>query len=165
MPGADGRTKSGRFAFARVRLAERRTKGRSPSEEVWIIVEHRDAKKGYRLHASNLPKGTKHAELVRLVKLRWRVERDYRELRGEIGLDHFEGGTWRGFRHHAALCAAALCFLALARRLSPHRTTCKWTLPFVRRPLQYPLLRRLGECPLCRQPFDPNTPPRGPSKM
>ncbi len=119
VPGADGRKKSGRFAFARVRLAERRTKGRPPSEEVWIIVEHREAKKEYRFHVSNLPKDKKHAELVRLVKLRWRVERDYQELKGEIGLDHFEGRTWRGFHHHAALCAAAHGFLALSRRLFP----------------------------------------------
>jgi len=53
------------------------------------------------------------------MKLRWRVERDYQELKGEIGLDHFEGRTWRGFHHHATLCSAAHAFLALRRALSP----------------------------------------------
>lgn len=57
--------------------------------------------------------------LVHLAKLRWRVERDYQEMKGELGLDHFEGRTWRGFHHHAALCAAAHAFLALRRALFP----------------------------------------------
>lgn len=51
--------------------------------------------------------------------LRWRVERDYQELKGEIGLDHFEGRTWRGFHHHATLCTAAHAFLALRRAPFP----------------------------------------------
>jgi len=53
------------------------------------------------------------------MKLRWRVERDYQELKGEIGLDHFEGRTWRGFHHHATLCSAAHAFLALRSALVP----------------------------------------------
>ena len=58
--------------------------------------------------------------LVDLAKLRWRIERDYQELKQEIGLDHFEGRGWRGFHHHASLCIAAYGFLALERaRFSP----------------------------------------------
>ena len=49
--------------------------------------------------------------LVHLAKLRWRVERDYEELKQEIGLGHFEGRTWRGFHHRAILCATADAFL------------------------------------------------------
>jgi hypothetical protein len=56
---------------------------------------------------------------VRFGKLRWRFERDYQELNGELGLDHFEGRTWNGFHHHVALCAAAHAFLALRRALFP----------------------------------------------
>ena len=60
------------------------------------------------------------AELVRLAKLRWRIERDYQELKDELGLDHFEGRGWRGFHHHGALCIAAYAFLAAERAtLSP----------------------------------------------
>jgi SRSO17 transposase len=59
------------------------------------------------------------ATLVRFAKLRWRVERDYQELKQELGLDHFEGRTWRGFHHHATLCAVAHGFLALRRALFP----------------------------------------------
>jgi SRSO17 transposase len=57
--------------------------------------------------------------LIRLAKLRWRVERDYQELKQELGLDHFEGRSWRGFHHHAALCASAHAFLALRRAPFP----------------------------------------------
>lgn len=56
---------------------------------------------------------------MRFAKLRWRIERDYQELKGELGLDHFEGRTWNGFHHHVALCAAAHAFLALRRALFP----------------------------------------------
>src|ERR1039457_4324494 len=60
------------------------------------------------------------AELVRLVKIRWCIERDFQELKDEIGLDHYEGRSWRGFHHHGALCIAAYAFLAAERaRLSP----------------------------------------------
>lgn len=114
-----GETKTGHFAFARLQLAERRTKGRPPSEELWLICEHRPGNNEYKYLVSNLPATTSKHELARLVKLRWRVERDYQELKGEIGLDHFEGRTWRGFHHHATLCAAAHAFLALQRRLFP----------------------------------------------
>ena len=114
-----GGTKTGRFGFARVQLAERHTKGRPPSEPLWLICEWRPAKKQYRFHVSNLAESTSKRELVRLTKLRWRIERDYQEMKGEIGLDHYEGRTWRGFHHHVTLCAVAHGFLAIHRQLSP----------------------------------------------
>lgn len=118
-PDGKGGTKVGRFGFARVRLAERRTKGRPPSDELWLIGEHRPGNNEYKFFVCDLPATTTKHELARLVKLRWRVERDYQELKGEVGLDHFEGRTWRGFHHHVTLCAAAHGFLALQRRLFP----------------------------------------------
>ena len=58
--------------------------------------------------------------LVDLAKLRWRIERDYQELKQELGLGHYEGRGWRGFHHHATLCIAAYAFLIAERaRLSP----------------------------------------------
>ena len=115
----NGGTKSGRFAFARLRLAERHTKGRPPSDELWLIAEHRPGNNEYKFYVSDLPASTAKRELMRLVKLRWRVERDYQELKGQVGLDHFEGRTWRGFHHHTTLCAVAHAFLAMQRRLFP----------------------------------------------
>lgn len=118
-PDGKGGTKRGYFAFARVRLAERWTKGRAPSEPVWLVVEWRPGNDERKYYVSDLPASTPRKELVRLVKLRWRVERDYQELKGQVGLDHFEGRTWRGFHHHATLCAVAHGFLAIQRRLFP----------------------------------------------
>ncbi len=123
VPDGRGGTKTGYFALVRVHLAEGHTKGRPPSDAQWLICEWRPAKKEYRYHVANLPRSTSKSELVRLTKLRWRVERDYQEMKGEIGLDHFEGRTWRGFHHHATLCAVAHGFLAIHRQLSPPEHT------------------------------------------
>ena len=97
----------------------RHTKGRPPDPEQWLICEWPESEKGPKFHLSNLPASTTRKQLVRVTKLRWRVERDYQEMKGELGLDHFEGRSWRGFHHHAALCAVAHGFLALRRALFP----------------------------------------------
>jgi SRSO17 transposase len=69
---------------------------------------------------STLPEPLEIEDLVRLVKIRWRIERDFQELKDELGLDHYEGRGWRGFHHHGVLCIAAYAFLAAERaRLSP----------------------------------------------
>ena len=57
--------------------------------------------------------------LVDIAKLRWRIERDYQELKQEVGLGHFEGRGWRGFHHHATLCIAAYGFLISERETIP----------------------------------------------
>jgi len=111
---------SSRFAAARIRTAHKHTNGAAPGESQWFLCEWPDGEKGpKKFWLSNLPARTSLATLVRMAKLRWRVERDYQELKQEIGLDHFEGRTWRGFHHHATLCAVAHAFLALRRALFP----------------------------------------------
>lgn len=109
-----------RFAAVRIRHAHRYKKGDAPGDEQWLLCEwrHEDAEPT-KFWLSNLPARTSLQTLVRFAKLRWRVERDYQELKQEIGLDHFEGRTWRGFHHHATLCAVAHGFLALRRALFP----------------------------------------------
>src|ERR1700750_4626 len=67
-------------------------------------------------------------ELVDLAKLRWRIERDYQELKQEIGLGHYEGRTWRGFHHHATLCIAAYGFLVSERETIPPSETASTKL-------------------------------------
>jgi SRSO17 transposase len=62
-------------------------------------------------------------QLVDTAKLRWRIERDYHELKQEIGLGHFEGRGWRGFHHHATLCIAAYGFLVSERETIPPSAT------------------------------------------
>jgi len=98
---------------------------------------------------------------VRLAKLRWRVERHHQEFKEEIGLDHLEGRTRRGFHHHVIYTRPLTRFSSSPERFRP-RSAKRWTLSLVRRHLQ--LVRRIGSCPLCRQPVCPSTLPRGPSK-
>jgi len=79
--------------------------------------EGEDAPTKYWL--STLPAGTPVATLVDTAKLRWRIERDFQDLKQEIGLDHYEGRGWRGFHHHAALSIAAYGFLVAERSPIP----------------------------------------------
>ena len=68
---------------------------------------------------STLPEDTPLDVLVDVIKLRWRIERDYEELKSELGLAHFEGRGWRGFHHRATLCIAAYGFLISERETIP----------------------------------------------
>ena len=109
-----------RFAAVRVHLAHRHAEGAGPGPEVWLLSEWpRGEAAPTKYYLSSLPATTPLRTLVRFGKLRWRIERDYQELKGELGLDHFEGRTWAGFHHHVALCAAAHAFLARRRALFP----------------------------------------------
>ena len=65
---------------------------------------------------SNLPPDSTIEQAVGLWKERWQVERGYQLLKGELGLDHFEGRSWQGFHHHAAMTFLAYGFLALERQ-------------------------------------------------
>jgi len=119
-PGTRGAMRS-RFAAVRVRPAHRDDWRSTPRPEEWLLIEWPRADAApIKYWLSTLPPATPLAELVRLAHLRWRIERDYQELKDELGLDHFEGRGWRGFHHHGALCIAAYAFLAAERAsLSP----------------------------------------------
>jgi SRSO17 transposase len=117
--GARGKQQS-RFAVVRVRSAQGHVAGRAPGKEEWLLCEWpSEDKTPTRFWLSSLPPSTSVKRLVLLGKMRWRVERDYQEMKQEVGLDHFEGRGWRGFHHHATLCAVAHGFLALQRALFP----------------------------------------------
>ena len=119
-------------------------------------------------------------ELVATAKLRWRIERDFEELKQELGLGHFEGRGWRGFHHHASLCIAAYGFLVAERcRFSPPGWRPRLDAPerpagyrprappvrperhspasiaTLRRHLAVALMRRLPRCPCCLRAFQP----------
>jgi SRSO17 transposase len=110
-----------RFARVRVRPAHRDENRSAPRPEEWLLIEWPAGEpEPTKYWLSTLPETTPIPDLVHLAKLRWRIERDYQELKDELGLDHFEGRGWRGFHHHGALCIAAYAFLAAERaRLSP----------------------------------------------
>jgi SRSO17 transposase len=116
--GARGKLSS-KFLAYRVHPAEKHNRGRPPADEQWLLCEWPSCNSDPKFYFSTLPASVSLKELVRITKLRWRVERDYQDLKGEVGLDHFEGRTWRGFHRHATLCAVAHGFLALRRALSP----------------------------------------------
>jgi SRSO17 transposase len=108
---------SSRFAAVRVRAAHRDEEGlRAPREKQWLLIEWPVEAQPTKYWLSTLPVNTSLVELVKTAKMRWRIERDYQELKQEFGLSHYEGRGWRGFHHHATLCIAAYGFL-LAERL------------------------------------------------
>jgi SRSO17 transposase len=111
-------TLSSRFAAVRARAAHRDEEGlRAPRKEQWLLIEWPvDQAEPTKYWLSTLPADAALVDLVKTAKMRWRIERDYQDLKQEFGLSHYEGRGWRGFHHHATLCIAAYGFL-LADRL------------------------------------------------
>jgi SRSO17 transposase len=111
---------SSRFARVRVHVARRDfTRSESRPEE-WLLIEWPKGElEPTKYWLSTLPEDIAFQRLVDLTKLRWRIERDYQELKQEVGLGHFEGRGWRGFHHHATLCTAAYGFLVSERETIP----------------------------------------------
>jgi SRSO17 transposase len=110
-----------RFAVVRVRPAHRDQQRSEPYPEEWLLIEWPSGEtEPAKYWLSTLPAQTPMTALVRLAKHRWIIERDYQELKQELGLGHYEGRGWRGFHHHATLCIAAYGFLVIERsRFSP----------------------------------------------
>jgi SRSO17 transposase len=107
-----------RFAALRVRVAHRDYWRSEPHPEQWLLIEWPTVEKEpTKYWLSNLPESISLRKLVDVAKLRWRIERDYEELKQELGLGHFEGRNWRGFHHHATLAIAAYGFLVQERCL------------------------------------------------
>jgi SRSO17 transposase len=105
-----------RFAFVRVVATHPVRTDCLPPRLEWLIIdwpEGKDAPSDYWL--SNLPADTPRERLARLARLRWTIELDYRQLKGELGLDHYEGRSYAGFHHHCALVTCAHAFLTLER--------------------------------------------------
>jgi SRSO17 transposase len=117
----DGRQLVSRFAFVRVIAANPIKRDQQAPREEWLIAEWpegHDAPSDYWL--SNLPVDTEPEQLARLARLRWMIELDYKQLKGHLGLDHYEGRSYLGFHHHCALVTAAHGFLTLERQ-NPNR--------------------------------------------
>jgi SRSO17 transposase len=109
-------TLSGRFAAIRVRHAGGNIGKARLHPEQWLLIEwpaaHAEPLKYY---LSNLPEDTALNDLVSQAHMRWRIERDYQDLKQELGFGHYEGRGWRGFHHHASLSIAAYGFLVAER--------------------------------------------------
>ena len=115
--GTKGPMKS-RFGFVRVRTAHAHGKGKPPGPMQWLVYEWpvgKGAPTKYWL--TTLPTNVSKRRHILTIKMRWLVERNYQDMKEQVGLDHFQGRKWRGFHHHVTLCAAAHAFLALRRVL------------------------------------------------
>jgi len=110
---------SSRFARVRVHVASSHERSSGPAKE-WLLIERPEGEdEPTRYWLSTLPGNIAFRDLVDAAKLRWRIERDYQELKQEVGLGHYEGRGWRGFHHHATLCIAAYGFLISERETIP----------------------------------------------
>ena len=112
---------SSRFARVRVRVGYN---GAIPGQvgEEWLLIEWPEGEtkpSKFKYWLSTLPADISFQQLVDITKMRWRIERDYQELKQEVGLGHYEGRGWRGFHHHATLCIAAYAFLVCERAAIP----------------------------------------------
>ncbi len=120
--GPDGTPVTSHFAFLRVRALARWQNGaeQEPCEE-WLICEWPEGhKEPLDYWISNMPADTPPEHLARLARMRWKIELDYKQLKGELGLDHYEGRSWLGWYHHTALVTAAHGFLTLERQNPNH---------------------------------------------
>ena len=119
-------TLTSRFARVRVRAAHRDEWRAEPRGEEWLLIEwpEGDAEPA-RYWLATVPPDMPFDRLVDLANPRiksggrWRIERDYQELKQELGLGHYEGRGWRGFHHHTTLCIAAYAFLIAERARIP----------------------------------------------
>jgi SRSO17 transposase len=111
---------SSRFARVRVRAAHRDYWLAESRPEEWLLIEWPEGEEvPTKYWFATLPAGIAFRQLIDTAKLRWRIERDYQDLKQEVGLGHFEGRGWRGFHHHATLCIAAYGFLVSQRGTIP----------------------------------------------
>jgi SRSO17 transposase len=116
---------SSRFARIRVCAAPQDDKLTPSRPDEWLLIEWPKGEvEPTKYWLSTMPDVTSFERLVDLTKLRWRIERDYQELKQEVGLGHYEGRGWPGFHHHATLCIAAYGFLVSERETIPPSGPC-----------------------------------------
>jgi SRSO17 transposase len=109
---------SARFATRRVLVPDDEGKEFRKDPKLTLLIEWVDGEAApKKFWLANLPKGTTRKRLVRLAHIRWRVERDYEDLKQELGLDHYEGRGYVGWNHHVSVCLAAFAFLLRERAL------------------------------------------------
>lgn len=100
------------FAAVRIRSAERRTKQRLPGQEEWLLIE-RDKSGDFKYYLSSASARSSLRSLVRLAKMRWHIERDYQDMKQQLGFDRYEGRSWGGLHRHLAMVALMHAFIAL----------------------------------------------------
>lgn len=117
---------SARFCFRRVRIAHNDGTPLAEREDVWLVMEWRDGEdEPTKFHLTTLGRRMSKKEIVRTIKERWRTERVYQEMKGELGFDHFEGRSFTGWHHHVSvvLCCYAFVVSERLRRFPPSTIT------------------------------------------
>ena len=110
--------------FARVRVRPCGDGCRKDQPEEWLLIEWpKDGDKPAKFWLSTLDRNIAFDRLVDITMMRWRIERDYLDMKQEVGLGHFEGRGWLGFHHHATMCIAAYGFLISERGAFPPSQT------------------------------------------
>ena len=131
------KTLASRFAAVRIRAAHRDTQRQTLRAQEWLLIEWpKGESEPTKYFFSSLSADTPIKRLVHLAKLRWRIERDYQDLKQEVGLGHYEGRGWRGFHHHATLAIAAYGFLVSERSPIPPSAR-RWTITSPRIPKSF----------------------------
>ena len=109
-----------RSRFARVRVRASPTRGRKGRAEETLLIEWPEGEvEPTKYWLSTVDEKTTFRQLVDIAKMRWRIERDYQDLKQEVGLGHYEGRGWTGFHHHGTLCIATYGFLISEREMIP----------------------------------------------
>ena len=142
-----------RFARVRVRTSPIR-RARERAEETLLIEWPEGEAEPSQYWLCTLPESTSLRRLVDIAKMRWRIERDYQDLKQEIGLGHYEGRGWPGFHHHGTLCIAAYGFLVSERETIPPQ---HHVAPGASRNLPYPTVSDLAALPIRPQRHVPNS--------
>lgn len=106
----------GIFALQRVVPAYRAAEDDLASREsVWLIIEGFDGEPEFKHSFASLPKSWSEKRIIRLLKQRWRTERVYQDLKGELGLDHYEGRRYSGWHHHVSVALCCYAFVVAER--------------------------------------------------
>ena len=107
---------SGLFAMQRVVPAYRAAdEDLASRESVWLIIERFDGEPEFKYSFASLPKSWSEKRLIRLLKQRWKTERVYQDLKGELGLDHYEGRRYSGWHHHVSVALCCYAFVVAER--------------------------------------------------
>lgn len=133
--------------FARIRVVVLHDNG-EPREPEWLLVEWPDGEPSpTKFVLTSLPSSISCIQLVRIFKSRWRIERSYEDLKGELGLDHYEGRSWVGWHHHVTVVLACYAFLVAeqVRSFPPSGARTSHDDPF-ECAARTPLPRLAGDC-------------------
>jgi SRSO17 transposase len=113
--GTKGRLSS-RFAFRRVRVSNADDQRHAAGAEQWLVIEWRDGEERPKhFSLTTLPRSWSHKRIVRKLKERYRTEDLYEDLKGELGLDHYEGRSWPGWHHHVSVTLCCYAMLVAER--------------------------------------------------